>query len=278
MNFLFQDNSGEDGFPDMHNVRMHSDRGYLSAKLVFEYLMQSNAEIVGTVKRAGCWPFTFQQKVKSNDKRTMLYVKGSPALFVKKAKDTKLSRLIHASAFRNGTDKISTAVSTLHRGHHWEGIGLIWSYCHEYKQDSQSLQKYAFSRKIEKDNEGGTTTEVDVMNKLFESVIPFTLTQGSADQHWGRKLHWKRVATYFYGPDWRDKFPNLVNINNVAGDGAANESGDGAANEAGDGAANETGDRTANEARDGTANEAGDGTANEAGDGTANEAGDGTTN
>ena len=47
LDFLFNQN----GETNLRNVSIHSDRGYMIPNLVFEYLIASGAEVVGTVKR-----------------------------------------------------------------------------------------------------------------------------------------------------------------------------------------------------------------------------------
>ena len=94
LDFLYS----HDASTDLRNVSVHSDRGYMLPNLVFEYLLSSGAEVVGTCKRmAQCWPFTYNQKVKPNDKRTHIDPKGSPALYLKWCKAG--SKYLFASAF-----------------------------------------------------------------------------------------------------------------------------------------------------------------------------------
>ena len=51
--------------------------------LVFEYILACGADVVGTCKRmAVCWPFTYNQTLKENDKRTMIDMNGAPTLFL----------------------------------------------------------------------------------------------------------------------------------------------------------------------------------------------------
>ena len=112
----------------------------MTPSLVFLYLLACGSHIVGTVKRALCWPYTYSQKITNpNDKRTLLVVKGAPTLFLKCIKHT--GRTVTASAFRNGSDSISTTISTIHRGYHWEGIGIDWKECKAFCDNPQSLKE-----------------------------------------------------------------------------------------------------------------------------------------
>jgi hypothetical protein len=113
LDYLF----GRDGTTDLRNVSVHSDRGYLIPSLVFDYLLSQGADVVGTVKRmAQCWPFTYAQVLKSSDKRHLINVKGAATLYLKYIK-TK-TKYLFASAFRNGSERVATAISTLHSTHH----------------------------------------------------------------------------------------------------------------------------------------------------------------
>ena len=168
---------------------MHSDRGYMIPNLVFEYLVSAGAEVVGTVKRmAQCWPFTYKQTLKENDKRTLIDTKGAPTLFLKWCKAG--SKHIFASAFRNGSDAVATAVSSLHNQHQWEGIVLKHAELVRYKRDDQSLlndffipvpdiHDIATGNSLE-DEEEVENAEVNnlLASLLDEKIDPITLRQG----------------------------------------------------------------------------------------------------
>ena len=117
---------------------------------VFEYITSSGGNFVGTTKRANaCWPFTYNQKVKEGDKRTHVEIFGAPTLFVKKL--VRQGKTISAVAFRNGSDAVSTAVSSIHQGHHWDGIAVYTKEKIEYSRDP-SLLKVDFFRRVDKPN------------------------------------------------------------------------------------------------------------------------------
>ena len=183
-----------DGRACFRHVSVHSDRGYMLPNLVFEYLLKNGAEVVGTIKRmAQCWPFTYQQKLKVGDKRTLVDVKGAPSLFIKWC--TAGDKAIFASAFRNGTDRVATAISTLHKGQVWEGIVMKNKEKEMYNANKQALISQFF-RKVngicfnsylsevpasETDNEDEhkndpVQTKVDEL--LEEKIEPITLRQG----------------------------------------------------------------------------------------------------
>lgn len=169
---------GQDGNTDLRNVLIHSDRGYLLPSLVFKFLIQAGAEVLGTVKRIAGWPFTFDQKLKPSDKRTLVSKKGAATLFMKWcATGTKA---IFASAFRNGTDRVATAISTVHTQHHWEAIILKPAELREYKNDPTSLQKKFFEFVSLRDAIENEEDSVRlVMDEILEDRIdPITLRQG----------------------------------------------------------------------------------------------------
>lgn len=57
------------GYPDLRNATLFSDRGSWMPTLV-NSLLSCGAFIVGTLIRAYCWPMTYRQEKKDEDKRT----------------------------------------------------------------------------------------------------------------------------------------------------------------------------------------------------------------
>ena len=78
---LFGSNSGDQNTPDLQNTKIASDRGYMTSQLVFRFILASGADLIGTVKRAQCWPFTYDKKLSEKDKRTKIESKGAPTRF-----------------------------------------------------------------------------------------------------------------------------------------------------------------------------------------------------
>lgn len=185
---------------------------------------------MGTVKRAPSWPFNFsmtdtnnekRSKNPKSDKRQLISVKGAAALFVKTTR--KSVKTLGAFAFRNGSGTVSTAISSIHRFHQWDGVPLYRHEHEEYKLDPDRLKDKALyflpqSTFVNKD-------QMDpLITNLLKNVDPITLRQGTADWHWGRKFsltsshsheafeaafslfknkcHWKIVAEYLHGPTW----------------------------------------------------------------------------
>ena len=169
----------KNGVTNLQSVSVHSDRGYMTPKTVFEYLLASGADVVGTVKRMlKCWPYTFLQTLKENDLRTLIDTKGSPTLYIKVCPDA--GKPIYASAFRNGTQAVATAVSSLHRGHQWEGIALNNNDRLKYQDDPTSLRASFFKRvKIDEcEDQDASGEEIELMEDLFDEIEPYTIEQG----------------------------------------------------------------------------------------------------
>ena len=157
---------------------VHSDRGYILPSFVFEYLIQLGADVLGTVKWSACWPFTFDQKLRQSDKRTLISKKGASTLFLKWCPAGAKS--VFASAFRNGSDRVATAISTVHNQHHWEAIVLSPSELQDYSRDSASLQKKFFQfvclpHLMEEEDEAAAPVLEDLQDYIIE---PQTLRQG----------------------------------------------------------------------------------------------------
>lgn len=171
------------GAVDLHNCVVASDRGYMLPKLVFDFLIANGSNIVGTVKRSlDCWPFTFEQKLKDNDKRKKIETNGPPTLFVKNVSNS--AKKVFAIAFRNGTDRVSTAVSSLHKNHHWEGIALNQQERLEYEDNASEDISCFYNKSIQridslKINKDELADEKDLIKDLLrDTITPLTLIQG----------------------------------------------------------------------------------------------------
>ena len=142
LDFLFS----HDGTTELRNVSVHSDRGYLLPNLVFQYILAQGGEVLGTIKRMALyWPFTFLQNLSENDKRTKIDVKGAPTLFMKYVKAG--SKFLFAAAFRNGTERVATAISSIHKSHEWEGVSLVPGVTRTYeKEGGQGLKPLFFKK------------------------------------------------------------------------------------------------------------------------------------
>ena len=165
---MFRSNTDEDGNADLQNVEVASDRGYMTPSLVFLYLLACGAHIIGTVKRALCWPFTYDQNVKPNDKQTVVKSKGAPTLFLKNVKST--GRTVTASAFQNGSDSVSTTVSSLHQNFHWEGIAIDWKEAKDFDEYPSAMQDKIFPRLISVSDKGESYEEKDAIQGIYNYI------------------------------------------------------------------------------------------------------------
>ena len=224
-----------DGLPDLRNVSIFSDRGYLLASLVWGFILAAGAHIVGTIKRAPSWPFNFikgdsddnpsSTRIRKRDSRTFISSKGTTALFMKHIK--KPIKTLAAFAFRNGTGTVSTAISSLHRHHEWEGISMFPSELDEYEEDNFSLQQKYLSRLYPKTCDDELLFwEEQLKQQTLDTIDPVTLRQGTADWHWARRFsmtssqthsamtaaypsfknkpHWDAVMRHLHGPNYKE--------------------------------------------------------------------------
>jgi hypothetical protein len=175
LNFLFERN----GTCDLRNVEVASDRGYMVPNTVFGFIVANGGDFIGTTKRtAQCWPFTYDQKARDNEKRTIVDTKGPPTLFVKTV--SKALKSVYAIAFRNGSESVVTAVSSVHRNHHWEGVALSQRELLDYEEDDTSLRRKCIQRvKSNSFNEDELEIEKELIGNLYdERIDPLTIRQG----------------------------------------------------------------------------------------------------
>ena len=177
----FQFDEGSRDGNALRNCTLHSDRGYMLPNIVFEFLLSNGAHALGTTKRLGkCWPFTFNQRMSANDKRTSIDPKGAPTLFMKECTSDRNSRKkMFATAFRNGTDKVATAISSLHSQHQWEAIIQHNYELREYENDQTSLISKFFQRVDNLFENPCNYEEEEVIESILEDkIVPITLRQG----------------------------------------------------------------------------------------------------
>jgi hypothetical protein len=77
--------NGQNGPPMLPNTEFAMDRGYCLPSLLYDFLLPSGADFLGSIKRRPMFPFTYDQKVAAEDKRQVLDAKGFKAIFLKKA-------------------------------------------------------------------------------------------------------------------------------------------------------------------------------------------------
>jgi hypothetical protein len=167
---------------DLKNIFVAQDRGYMKP-LIISYLRAAGAMFTGTTMRiVENFPFTFNQKVSNNDKRKVVDHNGAPCLFVKRLKKKRgdVGSEIYASAFRNGSGKVSTAISSIHRNHHWEGVARNLPDVIAYQNEilRAEMQKKAISRIESLGFSSMSQEETDAAENIITKVKPITLEQG----------------------------------------------------------------------------------------------------
>jgi hypothetical protein len=102
-------------------ITFGSDRGYWTPSLLFLFLLQCGADVVGTVARCFWYPFTFTKGKQSatqeadQHNRIEIKMKGAKDVFYKTLKWAGAN--IRATCYRPGTGTaVSLAMSTIHHG------------------------------------------------------------------------------------------------------------------------------------------------------------------
>ncbi|MGH7974303.1 MAG: hypothetical protein ACREBR_02160, partial [bacterium] len=173
---LFGNMVGENEVPYLSNVILCSDRGYWTAAHVFNYILRAHGDVHGTLKRAKCWPFTYDQHLGQRDRRTNVNTVGAPALFMKST--TYQNLRVTAGAFRSGTGNVST-FSSIHGWYQRDAQCLSEKLTKEYTVDvDDMLLPYAFQRLSYVNCKDTNYEEYADLLECIESVTPLTLTQG----------------------------------------------------------------------------------------------------
>ena len=250
--------------------------------------MKYGGDFIGTTKRTReCWPFTFNQKPSQNDDRKLIDLPGTACLFIKRV--TRERKSIFSSAFRNGSGKVNTCVSSLHRNHHWEGTALYPQEADAYfdRNDRSEWKQICNKKEFERVDNSKLNIphllqleielqEKNVLQHLPKSVRPITLRQGTADWHVLRKLcltssqshqsimallpeygsdeDVQAVMKYLEGPDWTPPDEEGGGGTDDADNNDESEEGDGNGNGNGDGVGDGDGDGNGNE-QDGVGDE-----------------------
>lgn len=176
---LLKINFERNGSCDMRNVEIAIDRGYSSPQAIFDVISKNGANfMIGTTKHIANWPFTYDQWVSNNDKHTVVDSKGPPTLFVKSMKHNNKSTF--ATAFRNGSTCVSTAVSSIHCDHHWEGIAYDPMELKAYQEDNNALKRKCINRIA---SSSFASNELESEKNLIEDLLtfevdPVTVRQG----------------------------------------------------------------------------------------------------
>jgi hypothetical protein len=83
---------------------------------LFDFFLPSSAEILGTMKRSPAFPFHFDQKAASIDKRQVVETKGFKTIFLKKLanKDKQLTAIEYCDGKGGITLGINSSEQTQH--------------------------------------------------------------------------------------------------------------------------------------------------------------------
>jgi hypothetical protein len=92
------------------------DRGYCLPTLIFNFIIPSGAEILGTIKRCPMFPYTYDQTLATGDTRQVTNQKGFKALFLKKL--TIKNKQITGVAYRDGKGGITLGLTTMALNRH----------------------------------------------------------------------------------------------------------------------------------------------------------------
>ncbi len=92
--------SGQNGDPMLVNTEFAMDRGYCLPLLIFNFIIPSGAEILGTIKCCPMFPYKYDQMLATGDTRQVIHPKGFKAHFLKKL--TLKNKQITGVAYRDG--------------------------------------------------------------------------------------------------------------------------------------------------------------------------------
>jgi hypothetical protein len=157
----------------MFNTEIAIDRGYCIPSLLYDFLLPSGCDVIGTVKRSPMFPFTYDQKTGPGDLRQSINPAGFKTLFVKKL--TVSNKEITGIAYRDGKGGITLGLTTHSQMRHWD---LVLSNPQDFTQTSMNEGK---ERRFKKINNEEDSAE-DHSNMLSQlSVMPLTTKQNSPE-------------------------------------------------------------------------------------------------
>ena len=124
---LFGAAAGENNIPRIKNAEFHSDRGYWSIELLYNYMLLTGADVGGTLIRCGWIPFTYDWKGSQlPDKPENLSKVGFKNGYFKSIEiklPTGGKRKIQVCAYRSGTGTSMSIVMTT------RSFGRVWDMC-----------------------------------------------------------------------------------------------------------------------------------------------------
>jgi hypothetical protein len=109
--------------PNLSNVTLHADRGYMESHLLYDFILPSGMKVgPSTHKRHPHYPYTYEQKLKMNDKRILLSKKGGKAIRImtRQAINANASSTLSAMAYSDGHGKIVLGICSGSIGKDWD--------------------------------------------------------------------------------------------------------------------------------------------------------------
>lgn len=109
---------GDSGLPNLTNVVFAMDRGYIQPVLLYDFLIPSGADVMGTIRRCPMFPFSFDQSMKPSDPRQDVPTKGLKTLLLKTLKVS--DKQISGSANRDGKGGVILGINTMICSREWD--------------------------------------------------------------------------------------------------------------------------------------------------------------
>lgn len=221
--------SGQHDLPMLANTEFCMDRGYCLPSLLFDFLLPSGADILGTMKRSPMFPFTYEQKLTSSDKRQLIEKKGFRNLFLKKlrARDKDITGI----AYRDGKGGVTLALTTFEQTRHWDLVlanplhrensekELLWytSICEESYEDYKELfDNLPVKALTVKQNTpewfllrvfSCTSSSSDLLILELKQILLDRTTSSLLDQETSDALEY--VLDFVHGKGWNQRAPIL---------------------------------------------------------------------
>jgi hypothetical protein len=116
---------GDTGPPNLINSLFAMGHGYLQPRLIFDFLIHSAAELMGTVSRCPLFPFSFDQVIKPTDPREDVSLKGLKALLLKNVKCS--NKKITTLTYWDGKGGVTLGNNTMICSREWD-LGIFDPY------------------------------------------------------------------------------------------------------------------------------------------------------
>jgi hypothetical protein len=168
--------SGENEPPMLMNTEFAMDRGYITPSLLYDFLIPTGADVLGTVKRSPMFPFTYEEKMSQSDTRQSVDPAGFKTRFMKKL--TINSKEITGLAYRDGKGGVTLGLTTCEHTRHWD---LVLANPLDAKRQAGG-EKIPWYQKIHDSEEEECETAEDYRH-LFHTlpVTPLTVKQNTPE-------------------------------------------------------------------------------------------------